>query len=184
MGVKITRDKVADVLAAVKTLTRLEVLVGIPGENAERDTTPGAKPSPISNVWLGYVHEFGSPKHNIPARPFLVPGVRDAMPTLLPMLKKAGELALDFKEPGAVTQQLVKVGLAAASAVQMKITTGPFQPIADATKRARLYRKASYRNASAMQKHRMMEKWLGGDFTPLVDTGAMRQAVTFVVRPK
>ena len=184
MGIKITKDKVADVLAAVSTLTRNQVLVGIPGENAERQDAPGAKPSPISNVQLGWIHERGSPAQNIPARPFLVPGVRDALPRLLPKLKKAGELALDFKNVSAITQQLTAVGLIAASAVQMKITTGPFQPIADATKRARLYRKLGYRNASEARKQKMMAKWMAGDFKPLLDSGAMRASVTFVIRPK
>ena len=147
MGVRITKDKVEEVLKAVRTLTKNEVLVGIPAENAERQDAPGAKPSPINNAQLGWIMETGSPIKNIPARPFLVPGVQGAMPALLPKLKKAGELALDFKSVGDVTQQLVAVGLAAAAAVQLKITDGPFVPIKDATKAARLRRKVGYQNA-------------------------------------
>ena len=184
MGVKVTRDQVEDVLKAVRQLVSVEILVGIPGENAERQPAPGASPSPISNVQIGLISEFGSPAQNIPARPFLVPGVRDALPALLPKLKRAGQLALDFKGPVPVTQALIGVGIAAASAVQMKITTGPFQPIADATKRARLYRKMGYRNASEARKQKMMAKWMAGDFKPLLDSGAMRASVTFVIRPK
>ena len=181
MGVKITRDKVAEVLASVKTLTRQQVLVGIPGENAERkDTTR----SPIDNVALGFIHELGSPINNIPARPFLVPGVRDALPALLPKLKRAGQQALDFKGVPAIVEQLIAVGLAAASAVQMKITTGPFEPIKDATKRARLTRKAGYRNASDARKLKMMAKWMAGDFKPLIDTGSLRSSISFAIRPK
>ena len=178
MGVKVTRDQVEDVLKAVRQLVSVEILVGIPGENAGRDD------GPITNVQIGMISEFGSPAQNIPARPFLVPGVRDALPSLLPKLKRAGQLAMDFKGPGPVTQALISVGLAAASAVQMKITTGPFQPIADATKRARLYRKLGYRNASEARKQKMMAKWMAGDFKPLIDTGSLRNSLTFVIRPK
>lgn len=184
MGVRVTKDKVEEVLKAVRTLTKNEVLVGIPGENAERQDAPGAKPSPVSNVQLGYIHEFGSPAQNIPARPFLIPGVQGAMSTLLPKLRKAGTQALDFKGASAVTEQLTAVGIAAASAVQLKITDGPFVPIKDATKRARLERKIGYRNASDARKASMMVKWMAGDFSPLIDTGALRAAITFVVRPK
>ena len=92
MGVKITIDKVEDVLRAVKTLTRQQILVGVPSENAERQDDPGAKPSPINNAQLAYVQEFGSPAQNIPARPFLIPGVEDAMPKLLPNVRCAGEI--------------------------------------------------------------------------------------------
>lgn len=127
---------------------------------------------------------MGSPAQNIPPRPFLVPGVRDALPQIIPRLRQAGKIALDLGNVAQITQQLISVGVIAASAVQMKITTGPFVPIKDATKRARLYRKASYRNAGDMKRARMMEQWLAGDFSPLIDTGAMRMAVTFVVRPK
>ena len=184
MGVKVTRDQVADVLRSVRRLTSQEVLVGIPAENAERQDAPGAKPSPIDNATLGWIMEAGSPIKNIPARPFLVPGVQGAMPALLPKLKKAGEGALDFKGIGDVVQQLTAVGLAAAAAVQMKITDGPFVPIADATKAARLRRKVGYRNASDARKSTMMAKWMGGDFSPLIDSGSLRNSITFVVRPK
>ncbi len=184
MGVKITKDMVDDVLKAVRDLTKSEILVGIPGENAGREPTPGEPPGSITNVELGYIHEFGSPAQNIPARPFLIPGVEGALPDLLPRLQRAGRAALDFEARTAVTGRLINIGLAAAKAVQMKITDGPFVPISDRTKMGRLTRKESYKNASEKRKRAMMLKWMGGDFKPLIDTGAMRAAVTSVIRPK
>lgn len=181
MGVKVTKDKVNEVLDSVRRLTRQEILVGIPGENAGRKDTDG---KPVTNVVLGYVHEFGDPARNIPARPFLVPGVRGALPRLIPKLKKAGQVAIDLKNISAITKQMIDVGNVAATAVQMKITNGPFAPIAEMTKRGRLTRKESYKNASAKRKATMMTKWMAGNFKPLIDTGAMRQAITFVIRPK
>lgn len=177
-AVKITKDKVAEVLKAISFLTRQQVLVGIPGENASRDD------GPITNPAIGAIMEFGYPPLNIPPRPFLVPGVRAALPVLIPKLKRVGQQALDFKGVGVVTEGLIGVGLAAASAVQMKITTGPFEPIKDATKRARLRRKAGYRKASDARKAKMMAKWMGGDFAPLIDSGALRASISFAIRPK
>jgi hypothetical protein len=184
VGVKVTKDKVGDVLASVKRLTSQEVLVGIPGENAGREAAPGTPAQTVTNVQLGYVHEFGSPARNIPARPFLIPGIEGALDRLIPLMRKTGVQALSFGDVGAITAGLIAVGLAGASAVQMKITTGPFEPIKDRTKRDRLTRKASYINASPKRQAEMMAKWMGGDFKPLIDTGALRQSITFVVRPK
>ncbi len=128
--------------------------------------------------------EMGSPAQNIPARPFLVPGVQGALPTLIPLLKKAGQQAMDLGEVSKVTQALIRVGIAAASAVQMKITDGPFVPISERTKEGRLRRKAAYQNASEKRKTKMMAKWLGGDFAPLIDTGSLRSSISFVIRAK
>ena len=67
--VRVTRDRVSEVLSAVTKLVGREVLVGIPEDNTERVNGDEA-----TNAQLGYVHEFGSPAKNIPARPFLIPG--------------------------------------------------------------------------------------------------------------
>src|ERR1019366_6299725 len=94
MGVKVTVDKTDDMMRAVKLLTTRRVLIGIPDVNAARE--PSADdPSPINNAALGYIHEFGSPINNIPARPFLVPGVASIKDQAIARLKKAAQAALD-----------------------------------------------------------------------------------------
>lgn len=59
MTVKVRVDKAREVFAAIRKLTKTEVLVGIPGDGKERDPGEG---EPITNAELGYIHEFGSPK--------------------------------------------------------------------------------------------------------------------------
>lgn len=154
MSVKVTKDRVPDLLKAVRDLTKQEVLIGIPAENAGRDDD-----LPINNAELGYIHEFGAPAANIPPRPFLVPGVSGAQGKFEPHLKAAANAALSG-DGGKVSQGLQRAGIVAASAVKSKIDEGPFAPLSDTT----IQRKGSDK--------------------PLIDTGQMRNAVTSVVRKK
>lgn len=157
MTVTITKDRVADVLKQVKALTAQEVLVGVPAENAGRNDGDA-----INNAEIGYVQEFGAPERNIPARPFLLPGVEEAMPKIIDRMKAGGAKALSG-DPGAASKTLNAVGLMAQNAVRAKINEGippPLSPRTLADRRAR---------------GRTGEK-------PLIDTGQLRNSVTYVVR--
>src|SRR5258708_13943696 len=70
-------DRTAAVAMALKLMASMEVLVGIPAEKAPR-TSAEAKSQPINNAALGYIHNYGSPTQNIPARPFMEPGITDS----------------------------------------------------------------------------------------------------------
>ncbi len=85
----VTKDSVAEVIAAVSGLVLKQVLIGVPESNAHRDD------GQISNAALAYIHEFGSPSQNVPARPFLRPGVKKATTEAIPQLEKAVRAALD-----------------------------------------------------------------------------------------
>lgn len=179
MPVKVRRDNIAAVVAAVRLLTSKEILVGIPGANAERREDG----DPITNVELGYIHEFGAPEQNIPARPFLIPGIRSIRGTIIERMRKVGMTALSGNTD-KVQEQLEALGTAAASAVQRKITDGPFEPLKESTKLARLRRMQRYQKASESKREKMRRKWLAGTFKPLIDTGALRQSITFVIDEK
>lgn len=147
---------------AVRQLLKNQVLVGIPDGAAERQAEPGVESQP-SNALLGYVHEFGSDEHNIPPRPFLVPGVEGAKDQIVARMRQAGEAALNGTD--AVGRGLNAVGLVAQNAVQEKITEGPFAPLAERTLEAR------------RAKGRTGER-------PLIDTGQLRRSITYVVLDK
>lgn len=164
MGVKITKDRVAEVMKGVRALTKSEVLIGIPDTRAERKPVDGETGPPASNALIGYVQEFGSPEKNIPARPFLVPGVQSIKDRAIPILKKAGAAALDGDGKG-VAKSLMTVGLMGQGAVQRKITEGTFEPLAERT----------------LAKRRARGRT---GIKPLIDTGALRQSITFVLRDK
>jgi len=148
---------------ATRELEQNQVLVGIPAEKAARDSEE-AGGSAINNAALGYIHNYGMPTQNIPARPFLEPGIKDADKPITDHLGKAGEAALSGN-PGGVLKNLTAAGIVAASSVKAKINTGPFVPLKPATLAAR------------RRKGRMGEK-------PLIDTGALRNSISFVVRKK
>ena len=163
-GVKTIKDMTPEVLEAIRRLANTRVMVGIPAENAFRDPEPGETATPPNNAELGYINEFGEPAMNIPPRPFLVPAMTEIQPEIISRLNKAADTALAGRQEG-VTKALMALGMRCASAVQLKITNGPFKPLAEYTIWKRQHRKPP----------RMGTK-------PLMDLGHMRRAVTFAIR--
>lgn len=90
MTITVLKDETETVLRNISALTGRRVLVGIPESTAERGDTK------INNAMLGYIHEFGSPARNIPARPFLLPGVRSIKDKAAIILKVAALKAFDL----------------------------------------------------------------------------------------
>ena len=181
-----TIDNVAGLLANVAELTTSDVLIGIPAEKG------GRKQGPITNVQLGYIHEFGSPAHNIPARPFLHPGVNKIRPQLIAMLKQGAMDALNGK--GGVAATLNRVGMLGRNSVVKEITDPepPFVPLRPATIRARLRRTAAGRRKLKQIKKRgvTLTAWAAeidpksgsANIHPLIDTAQLRASITYVVR--
>lgn len=179
MSVKITHDGLRDLFDAVKKLTQTQVLVGIPESANTRDGED------IGNAALGYIHEFGAPEANIPARPFLVPAIESMQDKVITRLRRAGVAALDGK-PQEMQNQFNRLGLEAVKVVKDKLEDGPFVPLAESTKRARLTRTKAYQNASLKTRQKMMKNFLGDPegIRPLIDMGKMRDAVTYVIVKK
>lgn len=163
-GVTMTKDVFDDVLKQIRVLTKQEVLIGVPDENAGRQPEEGEKEEPISNAEIGYVMEFGLPEKNIPARPHLVPGVQEATDQLGGVLQAGAEKALSGDKQ-AVDIALNKAGLIGQNSVRNKVNEGPFQELSEKTLEAR------------RRRGRTGEK-------PLIDTGQYRNSLTYVVRPK
>ncbi|WP_089177144.1 hypothetical protein [Bosea sp. AS-1] len=152
MTTVVLKDKLSDTLKAIRELAMQEVKVGLPQTTAKRDEDE------LNNPTIAYIHEYGAPGANIPARPFLIPGVRNALPQIEKVMKAGAIDALDGKSTANAT--LNKVGLVAQGSVQQKIVDGPFVPNKPETIRRK------------------------GSNKPLIDTGALRQAVNFVIEDK
>jgi hypothetical protein len=159
MKVEVVKDITDKVLANVQKMAVDRLLIGIPAEKAPR------KGDPITNASLGFIHENGSPARSIPARPFLVPGVRAATPKCLDVLKAAGKIALTAG-PEALDKGLNAAGLIAQSAVKKQIVsqTG-FTPLKAGTIAAR--RRKGFKSEKA-----------------LIRTGQLLNSITYVVRGK
>lgn len=157
MSVKITKDNVNNLLANIEALASKRVYVGIPGETSARS-------GPINNAAIGHIAENGSPVNNIPARPHLVPGVRDALPAIVKDLSASAKKSM--KLPGAADTGLEIAGFRAVISVKKKITSQEgFQELAPATLRAR--KRKGFKGTKA-----------------LIETGQYLNAITHVVRPK
>jgi hypothetical protein len=177
MSVKMTVDKLGDVLKAVSSLMERDVLVGVP------DSSLGRKDdAPIGNAAIGYIMENGSPANNIPARPHLVPGVASVQDEIAERLRKGSIAALDGSTSGAEAA-LNAAGMIGQKAVRAKITDGPFMALSDATLRARA-RRGRKGAAKELESRAAGNQPDNANAKPLVDTGQYRQSITYVIRKK
>jgi hypothetical protein len=115
----------------------------------------GQYPDGTSVITVGVIHEFGAPGAGIPMRSFLRAGIAEADPEIRKLIRKVAKAAMDGKI--AERQALELLGLRAASIVQQKIVKGPFEPNDPKT----IERK--------------------GSSSPLIDTGLLRQSITYQV---
>lgn len=159
-----TKDTSEQIFSQIRQLVKNQVLIGIPAENAGRDPEEGEEKTPLSNAEIGYLMEKGSPPNNIPARPFLVPGIQEGKDAIAQQMKR-GAMKAFKNDTNAADIALNAAGLAGMNAVQAKIEMGPFKILSDVTL------------ARRKAKGRTGEK-------PLIDTGQLRRSITYVVRPK
>lgn len=151
-SVVISNDRVPLVLRAIETLTNSEVLVGIPGDATERKPEPGQTAPTITNAALGYIHEFGLPEHNIPARPFLRPGIQEAMPAIISRLRRAAQKVLaNLDDPETAQKELVSVGLIAQNMVRRYMNRGIPPPLAQSTLHKRAGTKGKPRRGGRLE---------------------------------
>ncbi|ECJ9599655.1 hypothetical protein FQP43_17680 [Salmonella enterica] len=186
-GVTTRVDNAQAILDALKSLTKKDVLVGIPAEDSDRDDVP------FGNAGIGYINEYGSPAQNIPPRPHLIPGVKSVEEQTVPQLKAAAQAAIDGNASGA-ERALNRAGALAANGVRRYMTITGFTPLADSTVEARARRgrkgaKAELARRSADGKLNAINPDSGQlisneNVRPLIDTGQYRRAITHVVRDK
>lgn len=182
---KVSVDRVAAIRDSIQELAKREVLVGFPRENADRDPEPGDPPTPITNAALGYIHDNGAPEQNIPARPFMRPGVERVKGWVAQRLAATAKAVL--KQSGVnVDDQLDIIGLKVSTSIKNVIAEGVEPPLADATLRGRMARGAqssvaqgafwelAWRRAGAPASTEIAK--------PLIVTAQMRNAITYVVR--
>jgi hypothetical protein len=127
--VVIIKDDVPTVVAAINELVGKEVLVGIPDSSTDRDQEEA---QPITNATLGYIHENGAPEANIPARPFLIPGVEKAEEPALERLKKAAQVTMRGDSKSA-DKYLNDAGIIASNSVKKTFWDNNWQPLQPAT---------------------------------------------------
>lgn len=159
---KVTSDFTQDFNDIVKKFRNDEVLVGIPSINANRTED---QESGITNAAILAINEFGSPINNIPARPVMAIGIRNAQDQIAEELKKACKSALT-KGLQAVDQYYERAGIVASNSVKKAINAQDgIQAPSEATLQAR--RAQGFSGTKA-----------------LLVTGQLRNAITYVVKGK
>jgi hypothetical protein len=184
-GAKITVDNFASIIRAISEIAKKDVLIGIPDSAPERDDTP------MTNAQIGYVMETGSPAHNVPARPFLVPAVADVQSECADKLKEGASAALDGNEAAAI-RALNVAGMIAEQSVKKKIGSNIPPPLSPETIRNR-NRSRKTTSMRANEKEYLKAVDSGTDpgvaqeaagIVALVNSGQLRNTVTHVIRDK
>jgi len=157
-------------LAGLEAVTQKRVLIGVPAEKAGRQDDD--EKGEINNAALMYIHDKGATEANIPARPGLTEGVKDALPDIEKELVALAKEGLSG-DPAAVDKRLHRAGIIGQNAVRKRIVDGPWAPLAPSTIAAR--------KRKAKKSGVVLED---SDIRPLRESGQMYRAVTYSVRDK
>ena len=158
------------------SLSKKKVLVGVPEEKI------GRKEEGMNNATLAYIHDQGSPKANIPPRPFMDPGIKAVQPAINKgmMVVAKEQLKVGPKDKTKIHAAFDKVGIACQASIRNVINTGEdFTPLKYATKRRRLLKRAYLRKKSKEDQTAIMDS-----MHPLIDTGQLRNSISYVVIDK
>lgn len=177
-SLKITKDGVADLRDALQVLIETEILVGFPESGAARKD-----PKEPTNAQIAYVQDNGAPELNIPARPFMIPGINASKDAIEKGMTAAAKVAFKQRNKIQVIKMLHRVGLAAQLGIRRKINEGIPPPLSERTleARARRGRKGAKQELANRAQGLPASTALA---KPLVDTAQMRNAVTYVLRKR
>jgi|SRR5215471_3641804 len=184
---RVETDRTDQLERTVEMLSRVEILVGIPsdadqphfveggaragGNRTERrqQTEPGGIQS---NATLGYIHEHGAPSANIPARPWLGPGVEESRQQWVDYMRQAASAAMSLTNDsqGLMERGLHAAGMTAVSSTKRRIVDGLQPELSQVTIDRRRARTPSRQARSA------------DDTTPLVDTAQMLNSISYVIK--
>lgn len=154
---------------SLKELKRSFILVGIP-RGGEGDSRSDGGPS---NSDLGWIHEKGAPAAGIPPRPFLEPGVESVKDKVADRMGQAIDAALKG-ESSVMEACLETAAMEAESAVKSYMMEGHGAPLKEST--------VKNRNRSRGAKAKRPGESSGSASTiPLINTGALRDAITATV---
>jgi len=154
------------VLAALK---KKSVYVGIPKENTKRDD------GKMTNASLLMIHSKGSPLQHLPARPVIEPAIEDPdnKARISKHLISAAQRGLKGDQAGFLA------GLNAAGLQAQNICRDWFEnpkngwdPLAQSTIKAKVRKYGKGKDVDV------------SSIIPLVDTGEMRKAITYVIGEK
>lgn len=180
---KALQDGIAELLA-------VEVLVGVPEAETDRDAEE------LTNAAIAYIHDRGAPEANIPARPFMIPGIDAARAEIVKALAgtaRAVAISSQTKNTAksdrgrrirlAIEKGYHRVGLITQRSIRSKINEGIPPPLSEYTLRQR----AAKGRKGAQEELKRRAQGVAPSTTlakPLIDTGELRNAINYVIRKK
>jgi len=170
---------------AMGTLENAKVYVGIP----EAETNRESQKDEVTNAGLLFIHTNGSPIRHIPARPVIEPSIEANHEPIEQGLHATADYVLDGKKAEA-NQMLKKVGTLGANGAK-KWFTDPrngWRQNSPETIRRKLSKLTGKRLRKALDVLNSVSEnmplvgttALDEINTPLIDTGQMRRAITWV----
>jgi hypothetical protein len=90
-------DNTSKLKSFAASYDKLGIQIGIPAGSERTDSL-------VTNGEIGYLFEYGSPARGIPDRPFLVPGIENAMDKVSDIMKEQTDIT---KVKDMVSQTLV-----------------------------------------------------------------------------
>lgn len=164
------------IVSRTKALSASQVLVGIPQQKSSR------RSGEVNNAELIYIHTNGSPLRNIPKRPVIEPAImaEDNKARIMTQLEAAAQAELAGDHDLAI-EHLNRAGMIGSTAAKRWFTDprNGWPP----NKRATILRKL--RKLQGKRKTAALAALNAGNLdavdTPLIDTGQLRRAITFVV---
>lgn len=190
LKINVGKHNIDKMIKDMMLLADVEVLVGFPEGTTNRETEAGA--AGVTNATLGYVHDNGQPEQNIPARPFMEPGIKAAQDSITDKLTKTLKGVSQNKGPDFIEQSMTQVGLIAKLSIQNTITAGLAPPLSPRTIASRYKsRQTKSRRTNELEYMHLQgggidEAFLQGSLgiLPLVNTGQLRNAVNYVIRSR
>lgn len=154
---KAKSDKTALLAKGVGDLKSKMLYVGIPETETSREDGES-----VSNAFLGYLHENGSPVRRIHARPFLAVSIEKNKDVLSKML--GADVGKNLLSRGGAEKAFLRAGLKAQSIVKDYIIKGEnFAPLSKKTLKERA------------------ERGFTGT-KPLIETAQLLNSINFVIR--
>lgn len=159
--VKVTSDFTQNFKEIISKFKYDKVLVGIPEVKTERNDADGEEK--INNATIMAINEFGSPANNIPPRPVMSIGIRNAQDQIADQFKLAAQNVLS-KGVSALDTYYNRAGIIASNSIKKAINDQiGFPGPAESTLRAREAR--GFKGTKS-----------------LIVTGQLRNSITYVVQ--